>query len=61
MRVLTADAEYDRANFHYLYGEGNCSCHINPPCNSCLHPGNPLNQEEDENCWVEVDDDGRHS
>lgn len=54
MRVLTPKAQEDRTNFKAEYGSaGNCSCHINPPCNSCLHPGNPFNQEDD-SCWEEV-------
>lgn len=57
-RHLTAEAEADRAAFHDYYGYGgNCSCHLNPPCSSCTHPGNPDNQDEDESCWVEVDDE----
>lgn len=37
--------------FQSLYGEIDCSCHINPPCNSCLHPGNPKNLEENPDVW----------
>lgn len=37
---LTAEAEDDRLNFVSEYGyEGNCSCHLSPPCGSCLHQG----------------------
>lgn len=51
-RVLTPDAQADRDDFTREYGSnGNCSCHISPPCNSCMHPGHPLNQERDE-CWT---------
>lgn len=32
-------------DFQDGYGSGNCSCHISAPCNSCFHPGNPLNLE----------------
>lgn len=49
-RVLTPEAEADRAAFER---EGNCcSCHVSPPCSSCTHPGNPLNQDEDDSCWT---------
>lgn len=24
---------------------GSCTCHINPPCSKCTHPGNPLGLE----------------
>ena len=52
-RVLTPEAQAERDDFQAEYGyDGNCSCHISPPCNSCLHPGNPRNQEEDETAWV---------
>ena len=49
---LTQAAQIIRDEFEFMYGEGGrCSCHINPPCNSCIHPGNPANQEEDEDSW----------
>jgi hypothetical protein len=51
-RQLTQEAEDERGEFEREYGiGGNCSCHLSPPCHSCLHPGNPRNQEEDESCW----------
>jgi hypothetical protein len=51
--VLTPEAEAERDQFVSEYGyEGNCSCHIRPPCPSCMHPGNPRNQDEDESCWM---------
>jgi hypothetical protein len=53
--VLTAEAESDRADFHREFGSGNCSCFISPPCLSCTHPGNPINQEENEWCWEPED------
>jgi hypothetical protein len=53
-RVLTKEAQAERADFQSEHGtDGNCSCHLSPPCESCMHPGNPLNQDEDESCWVE--------
>jgi hypothetical protein len=48
---LTEEAELSNLEFFREYGDGNCSCHISPPCGSCTHPGNPVNQAEDENCW----------
>lgn len=49
---LTAEAEAERDAFVREYGrDGNCSCHLSPPCDSCLHPGNPLNQAEDPTAW----------
>lgn len=39
--------------FNQAYGrEGNCSCHIDPPCFSCTHGGNPMNLVEQEDCWM---------
>jgi hypothetical protein len=51
-RELTEAAQDDREMFeaHY-HGEG-CTCFISPPCSWCLHPGNPRNQEEDDECWM---------
>lgn len=49
---MTADASYDHEEFRRLFGsEGNCSCHISPPCNSCIHHGNPINMDEDDSAW----------
>jgi hypothetical protein len=45
----------DAANdFYNRYGNGNCSCHISPPCGSCTHEGNPRNLEETPEAWGEV-------
>ncbi|WOB06493.1 hypothetical protein [Piscinibacter gummiphilus] len=49
---LTDEAEEESLDFYRRYGEGNCSCHLSPPCGSCTHPGNPLNQAEDDSAWV---------
>lgn len=50
---LTVEAQSERDAFERQYGDrGNCSCHISPPCGSCLHPGNPVNQDEDDTAWV---------
>ncbi|AFC85880.1 hypothetical protein [Frateuria aurantia] len=56
-RVLTPEAEAERADFDSEFDGGNCSCHLTPPCGSCTHPGNPDNQAEDDSAWMEVDDD----
>lgn len=56
-RVLTPEAQADRDDFVSSYGDdGNCSCHLSAPCASCMHPGNPLQQDEDESCWMTVSD-----
>lgn len=49
---LTDEAEAEADDFRRVHGDGNCSCHISPPCSSCTHPGNPLNLEEDGDAWV---------
>ena len=58
MRVLTDEAQADRDDFDINYGgyssHGGCSCFISPPCGFCTHPGNPLNQEEFDDCWIEI-------
>lgn len=54
---LTREAQAERDDFVSCYGsDGNCSCHLHPPCGSCVHPGNPLNQAEDETAWEDDDE-----
>lgn len=53
-RTLTPEAGADRDDFALISNYGSCSCHINPPCGYCTHPGNPMNQDEDAECWVET-------
>jgi hypothetical protein len=51
-RELKPWAQAERDDFYDAYGyRGNCSCHISPPCGSCTHPGNPHNQENDDDAW----------
>jgi len=50
---LTPEAQAERDSFEAAFGiDGNCSCHLSPPCNSCTHPGNPINQNEDDSAWL---------
>lgn len=51
---LTEAAQAQSDEFRALYGDGNCSCHISPPCDSCTHPGNPRNLDEDDEAWVKI-------
>lgn len=51
---LTEKAQEDRDDF--ISDDSCCSCHMNPPCGHCTHPGNPDNQEDDEECWEETDE-----
>lgn len=53
MKKLTPEAQKERDAFEAE--NGCCSCHLNPPCGYCTHPGNPLNQEDD-SCWMEDND-----
>lgn len=57
VRVLTDEAQAERDEFDSEYDGGNCSCHISPPCGSCTHPGNPMNQDEDDSAWRLVPED----
>lgn len=52
-KVLTPEAEIDRAEFNRDFEGRGCTCCISPPCSYCTHPGNPDNQREDEAAWVE--------
>lgn len=52
--ILTPAAERDRSDFVMEYEDLGCTCFISPPCCYCTHPGNPLNQEEDDDCWMPV-------
>lgn len=47
---LTEEAQADRDDFDRDMADYGCTCFISPPCGYCTHPGNPLNQEEDD-CW----------
>lgn len=49
-QVLTVEAQADRDNFDSR-DYGGCSCFISPPCNFCVHPGNPRNQDDSDECW----------
>lgn len=49
--VLVQWAENERDDFHREYKDGGCTCFISPPCGYCTHPGNPVNQEECDDCW----------
>lgn len=54
VKQLTERAQRDRDSFEASddeYGrlsDRGCTCFLSPPCGWCTHPGNPLNQEEDE-------------
>ena len=50
-RMLTAEADAERADFDRGWADHGCTCFKCPPCSYCTHPGNPRNQDEDESCW----------
>ena len=56
-RRLKEEYQKVRDDFEEDYGFRGCSCHINPPCGYCTHPGNPTNLEETEDAWEEEDPD----
>jgi len=56
MKILTEQAQADRDDYNDYISRHGCSCHINPPCSACTHPGNPLCQEDHE-FWVEVEEE----
>ena len=54
MRQLTAEAQDERDCFEvYAMDHGTCTCFVSAPCDGCTHPGNPLNQEDDQ-FWEDV-------
>lgn len=50
--ILSPDAQSDRDEFDADFSDRGCTCFISPPCSFCVHPGNPRNQEESDECWV---------
>lgn len=53
-RSMMPWAEQEHAEFVAQHGyHGNCSCHISPPCGSCVHPGNPENLDVTPEAWGE--------
>lgn len=65
VKQLTEAAQYDRDEFNardHEYGvslaDRGCICFTGcAPCSFCMHPGNPMNQAEDDDAWEEVFDD----
>lgn len=54
-RELTEEGEGLKAEFESKYSNGGCACHINPPCEYCIHPGNPDNLEESDDLWIDTE------
>lgn len=42
-RVLKPEYQAVYDQFMRDFGDFGCSCHVNPPCNCCIHEGNPNN------------------
>lgn len=56
VKILTDEADAERGEF-IEFSRG-CSCHTGcAPCSHCTHPGNPVNQAEDESAWRMVPED----
>lgn len=56
-RELNEEGEALREEFESVYKDSCCYCHLCPPCNYCVHPGNPMNLAECDDLWVEVPDE----
>lgn len=63
VKQLTELAQFDRDDFERNdseYGrlsDRGCSCFNSAPCSFCIHPGNPFNQECDDEAWELVSED----
>lgn len=65
VKRLTQEARYDRADFETRDAESGisladrgCICFTGcAPCSFCTHPGNPLNQNENDDAWLIVETD----
>lgn len=65
VKRLTQEARYDRADFEAHNHESGisladrgCICFTGcAPCSFCTHPGNPLNQNENDDVWLIVETD----
>ena len=53
-QVLTEEAQEKRLEWDRLFDGGGCTCFISAPCSSCTHEGNPMNQAEDDSCWMDA-------
>lgn len=52
-RQLMPWAEDALAEWELFFEDGGCRCFISPPCESCTHPGNPVNLDEADDAWGE--------
>ena len=50
--ILTPEYQLISDEFQDYYEYHGCSCHNNPPCGYCVHPGNPLNLEDTPDAWL---------
>jgi len=60
-RILKPEFQELSDEFESVMEGRGCSCHLNSPCSFCTHEGNPLNLEETDEAWEEVDDYDRAS
>ena len=55
MRQLKPEYQKLRDNFAEQFEFYSCcSCHISPPCEFCIHEGNPSNLAENEDAWEDA-------
>lgn len=50
-KVLNELGQNLQYEFELDSADTGCSCHLNPPCGYCTHPGNPINLEETPEAW----------
>lgn len=50
--ILTPEAQADREYFESVFQYSGCLCFAFAPCLFCTDPGNPVNQEENDDCWT---------
>ena len=50
-RVLNDLGEKLQYEFDADMRDSGCSCHLNPPCYYCMHPGNSNNLEKTPEAW----------
>lgn len=55
-RQLKPDWQVEADDFELSYLDRGCTCFLSPPCSYCVHPGNPLNLEENEEAWEVIDE-----
>lgn len=53
MKTIKPEWQTEADAFRRDYADRGCTCFLSPPCDFCLHPGNPANLAETEEAWEE--------